>query len=345
MKRRGPSLRSSVKNLQNYSIFSINLYEPLNEIRQTAPGFVKLYNCNGGVTTDKVMPLHVYDITACQNIYWAAQAGATTNNASLLVPGAIGQQLCLVNSGSAVIEPTEAYFFDIPLTGLQLENSTSPWVNVKIPNLAGQDVDPNAYPGRHSLLEYVSVRMRLCGVPDRPITYSIDVVQFDWAYAPLRQNENTDPLLWQYRSFWQSMVWPWIYGQGSSTNNGSKYLKYFKVIRSQKITLDPLKLADYKDDASQVMDQLKTHYLEWFLKLNKHCDWGWKAGGNANVNDTATGITAFNKSLGRNEPILEPNKRLYLMIRCDQEYTDGSFAWDPNYCGSYDINLKMKHVL
>lgn len=248
-------------------------------------------------------PLHIYDLTAINQVSGLAQAD---------VQQAVGHRLTYTN------ETTSS---SAGWTALQDNNNQTFWKVLTSPNQAPQRAE-----GGSSYLDWVSVKLLLYAATAQPTKVDIMICQFRRdTLCP----SPDDGVTQEHTAFWQSMTHRAMYNPILPVN--ANYKKYFKVLKTVQVEMDP----------KETTEASGARYKEvnMFLRMNRELDYRWKESALGAI--LTTGVTTQLNT--ENMTRVHPRKRVFLMIRSYSPVGLNLATSTAANTVSYDIALTKKH--
>lgn len=246
----------------------------------------------------------------------------------------------------------ERVFFRNPLGENAATSSEGvPWYEpVDIPGSYGSAINE---PLRNVLLNYVNFKFMLRGGTQWPTRFRFDLIQINdddlhpFQYtiqdevAPTSLDARLERQSVNVIDFYRELVRPHTVSQNVAGANVFRERRRMKVLKSWTEELEPIA---EKEGAVFQNRQVKSFNLSF--PLNRMCRFDWDIP-NSTEGDGQKNVTTANAYVlenGKNEVLVTPNARVYLMIRGDSWSTYAG-AVNAGEVPSFDMEVKRKQTV
>lgn len=225
----------------------------------------------------------------------------------------------------------------------QTEKNTSP---VGLIELARQS--------KSVLHKWSKIKLNLYGTYSVPITYSVYLMTLSEQLDPLLHGDiNSIPLGTECSNFLRDVTRPLLYSN-LGINAKVTWPKDCRIVKSEKITIQPLSYSDQEAEAFVPGEYSKAphiHMLNWFIRHDRMREYDWTK--NASGGGLAPDLSFNNQGWDvvysdENMCDCEWGKKLFLVITATSPKLDATPTPDPLYAstetcklqGSYDVSIR-----
>lgn len=257
-----------------------------------------------------MLPVHVWDITAC--------------------PNAVNNVTQYPNAGVALLQQTGNACATLTLKSQADGGGTLNHTQWDFENISGQD----AQPYRKQFHYWTQIKLNLYGVRKRSTRFLVQLIQLkdvtaDFFNAAATNNEK--------RKVYDYLAKPLMY---NNLQQGDPQTKNdIKILKSYECILGPTMLDEYGGENTQPHIQT----VNWFVKHNRIRRYDWRRDNPGVINSDA----AWDEEAGAGHDLrIDPKYRVYLVIRalCPERrtVTDLLVDADPISEPSYDYLIRNK---
>jgi len=294
----------------------------------SAGGALKLQWSQAGAAGSAVdLPLHIFTLT-----------GTPQFTAGALEPGQCGWYL---RDSSEADSGTKAFY------GMGGDSSLDYAYGWNQENITTTGYQPS-FPNEAAILHSVHIKMLMYGPVSRPTRFKLDIIQLNQPWlcpgtAPPADSA-TDFYTSEFNAFWTYMVKPYTYSP--LVIQDPKFRRYFKVLASKTVTIEPRTAIEMPRDPASITSTLPLvttggtltphmHELNWFYKMDRRVRYDW----NDNV-DVAENNPDFQVNRDNLRVDVTPRARVFLLVRALATKFDQGAVSTYVSCPTYDIMLR-----
>lgn len=304
-------LQASIKSITGRASW-VNQYDNPASVA-SLPGSLALHNYQPGANVNATyMPLHLIDITS-----WFNNVNGTLSYSAPV--------FTMLNDASG---------------NVAFGSSVNTWFVEQ-----AADLVPNTmmYTRESDLLKSVTAKFLFYGATAKPTKFMIDLITLnddslhpDTTVAMNGIGGNTNVNLALGKSaFWTSLVRPFLWSPlitgDTKATSGKKYKvhQHTEFILQEKLTNEPTSFAGHMKQVNYTLNLDRIQRYDWNNKVTAQIG-------------TIEGTANINQELGDLETVVAPKRRMYIMLRAQSAFNNGSNP-DPSKGPSYDLVLRAKH--